>query len=520
MASGCSTGWCATTTRRDAPEDRTLLTSVDRVRPGLLEWRLKLSLVGIDDLGPSVPRVLPVKEAAVPAAFAAAARAAGFTGKPDQTLLLPADPASGDPYRELLLLGLGDRSAAEAAGARAAAALSACREIAIDGRGLPRSVAVALALGAAGRSWRFPEYRQGPPETDASAMQIERLSLVVDDPGRTGARWRNAVGLVEAMGFARTLIAEPSNLLTPRAFIQQLGLLEAAGVAVEVISAEALSTEGLHLLAAVGRGSVNPPALAVLHWPGRLPLPPVVFVGKGMTFDTGGISIKPADRMWEMRGDMTGAAVCAGAMLALARRNSPAPVAAVLPLAENMIGSDAYRPGDIVRSHHGLTVEIVDTDAEGRLILADALSFAAARFHPRAMVDLATLTDSVGVALGREMAGLYANDPVLAAHLAAAGVVAGEPVWRMPYTEGQREQLVSEIADIKQCLTGQLLPDASLGAAFLSRFVGETPWAHIDIGGTDLREEADERHAAGPTGFGVRLLDRLIALRYEDPDHP
>jgi leucyl aminopeptidase len=185
-----------------------------------------------------------------------------------------------------------------------------------------------------------------------------------------------------------------------------------------------------------------------------------------------------------------------------------------------MVGGDAYRPGDVIRGHHGLTVEIIDTDAEGRLILADALSFAIARFQPRAIVDLATLTYSVVVALGREMAGLYANDTVLAAHLAAAGLAAGEPLWRLPFTEGQRDQLASDIADIKQCLNGRLLPDASLAAAFLSRFVGETPWAHIDIGGTDLREEADDRHAAGPTGFGVRLLDRLIALRYEDPDHP
>ncbi len=520
MASGCSTAWCAITTRREASGDLTVLNSAEKARRGLPELQLKLSLVGITDLGPSVPLVLPVKEGAVPDALAAAARVAGFTGRPDETLLLPGDPASSHPHRELLLLGLDGQSLAEAAGARAAAALACCHEIAIDGRGLPRAVAVALALGAAGRSWRFPNYRQGPPDIDGSAMQIERISLVVDDPAHIGQRWREAVGVVEAMVFARNLIAEPANLLTPQAFIHQLGLLEAAGVLVEVIPAEALGGEGLHLLAAVGRGSVNPPALVLLHWPGRLALPPVVFVGKGMTFDTGGISIKGADRMWDMRGDMAGAAVCAGAMLALARRNSPAPVAAVLPLAENMIGGDAYRPGDVIRSHHGLTVEIVDTDAEGRLILADALSFAIARFRPRAVIDLATLTYSVAVALGREMAGLYANDTVLAAHLAAAGLAAGEPVWRLPFTDRQRDQLASDIADIKQCLNGALLPDASLSAAFLSRFVGKTPWAHIDIGGTDLRDEADERHAAGPTGFGVRLLDRLIALRYEDADHP
>jgi leucyl aminopeptidase len=239
-----------------------------------------------------------------------------------------------------------------------------------------------------------------------------------------------------------------------------------------------------------------------------------------MTFDAGGISIKSADLMWEMRGDMAGAAACAGAVLALARRNSPAPVIAVLPLAENMVGGNAYRPGDVIRSHHGLTVEIIDTDAEGRLILADALSFAIARFRPRAVIDIATLTYSVLIALGREMAGLYANDSTLAANLAAAGLAAGQPVWRLPFTEGQREQLASDVADIRQCLNGRFVPDAGLAAAFLSRFVGETQWAHIDIGGTDLWDEADERHAAGPTGFGVRLLDRLIALRYEDPDHP
>jgi leucyl aminopeptidase len=484
------------------------------------QLQLKLSLIGIDDLGPSVPLVLPVRGGAIPSALAAAAHAAGFTGKPEETCLLPGDPGSPVPRRDLLLLGLGRAGSAEEAGAHAAAALAACHEIAIDGRGLSRSVAVALALGAALRSWRFPNYRQGPPDDGEDRMQIERIALVVDDPAHTGARWREVVGLVEATTFARNLIAEPSNLLTPQAFIQQFGRLQAAGVTVEVIPAQALAGEGLHLLAAVGRGSVNPPALALLHWPGRLPLPPVVFVGKGMTFDTGGISIKAADHMWEMRGDMAGAAVCAGAMLALARRNAPAPVIAVLPLAENMVGADAYRPGDVIRGHHGLTVEIVDTDAEGRLILADALSFAIARFQPRAVIDIATLTYSVVVALGREMAGLYANDTALAANLAAAGLAAGEPVWRLPFTDQQRDQLASDIADVKQCLTGRFVPDASLAAAFLSRFVGETRWAHIDIGGADLRDEADERHAAGPTGFGVRLLDRLIALRYEDPDHP
>jgi leucyl aminopeptidase len=485
---------------------------------------LKLDLIGFEELCSSVPLVLPVKQGAIPAHVAKVAEVAGFTAGPGQSLLLSGHAGSGHPHREILLLGIGGtlsaEAEAEAAGARAAARLSACREIAIDGRGLPRAASVGLALGAALRAWRFPNYRQGPSDEDAAAMAITRVALVVDDPSHLGTRWQAAVTLVEASLFARNLIADPANLLTPSSFVQRLAAVTAAGVRMEVIPAEALPGEGLGLLAAVGGGSVNPPALVLLHWPGRLAVPPVVFVGKGVTFDTGGISIKPADRMWDMRGDMAGAAVCAGAMLALARRGSSAPVTAVLALAENMIGGSAYRPGDVIRSHAGLTVEIVDTDAEGRLVLADALSFAIARLKPRAIVDLATLTYSVVVALGQEMAGLYANDAVLAANLAAAGRAVGEPVWRLPMTEAQRESLASDIADIKQCLNGPYLADASLAAAFLSRFVGETPWAHLDIGGLDLREEADDRHAAGPTGFGVRLLDRLIALRYEDPDHP
>jgi leucyl aminopeptidase len=484
------------------------------------QLQLKLDLIGIDDLCHSVPLVLPVKGGAIPASVAKVAQIAGFTAGPEQSLLVSGHAGSGHPQREILLVGLGGTISAEAAGARAAARLSACRDIAIDGRGLPRAESIGLVLGAALRAWRFPNYRQGPPDEDDAAMAIARIALVVDDPTHLGTRWREAVGLVEAVIYARNLVADPANLLTPASFVQRLAPVTAAGVRMEVIPAGALAGEGLGLLAAVGGGSVNPPALVLLHWPGRLPLPPVVFVGKGVTFDTGGISIKPADRMWDMRGDMAGAAACAGAMLALARRDSPAPVTAVLALAENMIGGGAYRPGDVIRSHAGLTVEITDTDAEGRLLLADALSFAIARLKPRAVIDLATLTYSVVVALGHEMAGLYTNDTVLAANLAAAGLAAGEPVWRLPMTEAQREALASDIADIKQCLTGPDLPDASLGAAFLSRFVGETPWAHLDIGGTDQWEEADDRHAAGPTGFGVRLLDRLIALRYEDPDHP
>lgn len=478
--------------------------------------RPTLSLIGAADLGPAPVRVLPLWPGAVPAEHAAAAAARGFTAGLGQTLLLFDPPEGG----LLVLLGLGEGEALEEAGAAASAALWDQPRIVIDGRDLPRGVSVPLALGAALRAWGPPQHRQGRHEPDPGQSETMRLDLLVREPERIGRRFRDAVASLEGVCFARMLVATPSNLLTPKAFATVLKTLEAAGITVEILSGRSLAGRGLGLLQAVGRGSGHQPQLVVLRWAGSLAQPPVCFVGKGITFDTGGISIKPADRMWEMRGDMAGAAACAGAMLTLARRQSPAPAVAVLALAENMLGADAYRPGDVIQSHAGLTVEIVDTDAEGRLVLADALSYAISRFQPRAVIDLATLTYAVGIALGQEMAGLYGNDALLAAHLAAAGAMVGDRLWPLPVTDRQREAHASDIADIRQCLSGPLLPDAALAAAFLGRFVGGTPWAHLDIGAVEAREEAEGRYPAGPTGFGVRLLDRLVATRYEDPDHP
>jgi leucyl aminopeptidase len=255
----------------------------------------------------------------------------------------------------------------------------------------------------------------------------------------------------------------------------------------------------------------------VLRWRGSLPADPVVFIGKGITFDTGGLCIKAAAGMEEMRADMAGVAACAGAMLALALRHSPAPAAAVLALAENVTGEASYRPSDVLRMADGSTVEVVDTDAEGRLVLADALAWTARHLHPAAVVDLATLTGSIVTALGGVMAGLFDNDPSFAAHVAAAGASVGEPVWRMPIGATHLADLDSAIADQRQCVPGRGQPDACHAAAFLSRFAGAGPWAHLDIAGMEARAVACDRHGAGPTGFGVRLLDRLVATCFEDP---
>ncbi len=406
----------------------------------------------------------------------------------------------------------------EAAGALAAARLPLVEHIALDARAWSAADAARLAAGAVLRAWRYHRHLTRP---DPERPILARLDVMADDPDAAEAAWAALAPGVAGALFARELVAEPSNLLTPAIFAARLQELESEGLSVEVLGPDRLAEEQFGGLLAVGRGSANPPRLVVLRWPGAPafadPAAPVLFVGKGVTFDTGGVCIKPATPMWEMRADMSGAAACVGAMLALARRRSPASAVAVLPLVENMLGAASYRPGDVLRLQNGTTVEIVDTDAEGRLILADALAWAIDAFKPQAAIDLATLTGSIITALGHHMAGLFASDDVLAAHVAAAGAAVDERAWRMPVSEAYRDALHSDIADVRQCAEGRLQPDACHAALFLRGFVADTPWAHLDIAGVEAHETASDRHPAGPTGWGARLLDRLIQDRFEDP---
>ena len=444
------------------------------------------------------PAAFRVRPTAGPAGDAAAL--AGFTGQAGQACQIG----------QTLLVGLGED--AEAAGALAATRLPPLPRVAAELDGLPPARGAAFAAGLCQRAWRMTRLRtRGVPEA------LERLDLVTDRPRALRQAWAPLGAALAGAWFARDLVVEPSNHLTPQGFIKRLDVLAGAGIGIEVLAGAALRRAGLGGLLAVGGGSAHRPALVVLRWRGTIEAGPVVFVGKGITFDTGGICIKPAAGMEEMRADMAGAAACAGAMLALAVRRSPAPAAAVLALAENATGAASYRPGDVLRMGDGSTVEVVDTDAEGRLVLADALAWAVRHLRPAAMVDLATLTGSIVEALGGVMAGLFDNDPVFAAHVAAAGAAVGEPVWRMPIGAGHRSDLDSVIADQRHCLPGRGQPDACHAAAFLSRFAGSAPWAHLDIAGMEARAEACDRYAGGPTGFGVRLLDRLVAQRFEDP---
>lgn len=393
--------------------------------------------------------------------------------------------------------------------------------VALDARGFAPPLAAALAAGALLRSWRFDALRSAP------RPWIERIELFCDDPDAVASHWQAAEAAARGARLARDLVAEPGNRLTPRGFARRLeALAEAEGLEVEVLGRKRLAELGAGALLAVGGAAESGPYLVTLRWRGELPQPPVVFVGKGLTFDTGGVSIKPAQGMEEMRADMAGAAACAGALVALARRRSPAPAAAVLAIAENAIGARSYRPGDVLRSLSGRSIEVVDTDAEGRLALADALHFARMRLRPLAMVDAATLTGSVVVALGHQRAGLFGNHGPLMAALAASGEEVAEPLWPLPISERQRRDLDSDIADLRHCLPsgggqgwgGRFIPDACHAAAFLREFVGDTPWAHCDIAGVETREEEDALGPKGPSGFGARLFDRLVARRFEAPD--
>jgi leucyl aminopeptidase len=461
---------------------------------------------------------LPVSAgAAPPAPWRDAASAAGFTGAAGRVAIVPGEEGVA------ALVGLGaapggslDRSSLdwESAGGAAAAASGDATRLVIDARGLSSEAAAALAAGACLRAWRFDRHRS----PGMGAPRLGALDLLVDDPQAVEPAWERAAAAVQGCLLARDLVGEPANILTPKEFAARLEMLTEHGIAVDVLGRKRLAKLGAEALLAVGAGGAHGPRLAVLRWRGSFAAQPVAFIGKGICFDTGGISIKRAEGMEAMRADMAGAAACAGAMLALALRRSPAPAVALLAIAENATDGAAYRPGDVIRTLSGRTVEVIDTDAEGRLVLADALHYARTRFRPRAMLDLGTLTGSVVTALGRHRGGLYGSDAALMAQVAAAGEAVGEPLWPLPIGEGLPEALRSGIADLRQCApAGPGLSDSQHAAAFLREFAGpDIPWAHLDIAGMALREEDAALGPQGPSGFGARLLDRLVARHYEE----
>jgi leucyl aminopeptidase len=314
---------------------------------------------------------------------------------------------------------------------------------------------------------------------------------------------------------ARTLVNEPANVLYPEEVAKRAQALEKLGVEVTVLDEAQMQKLGMRALLGVGQGSVRESRTVIMRWRGaKGKAKPVAFLGKGVCFDTGGISIKPAAGMEDMKGDMAGAACVVGLMQALAGRKAKVDAIGAIGCVENMPGPNAQRPGDIVTSMSGQTIEVINTDAEGRLVLGDVLWYVQETYKPRFMVDLATLTGAIMVALGTENAGLFSNDDTLAEQLVAVGKATGEKVWRMPLGPAYDKMIDSKFADMKN--TGGRHGGSITAAQFLQRFVNGTPWAHLDIAGTGMNSPSSEINQSWGSGWGVRLLDRLVAEHYEE----
>ena len=451
-------------------------------------------------------------DAATGGAIGRALAAAEFKGKAGQstTVLAPGG------FARVVAVGLGKpagRTALqfEQAGGHAAAALTRQTQAVIDAGALTAEQAASVALGAVLRAWRFDRYRT--KEKPEDKPRLVSLTLLVADPEAARVAWAGLAPVAEGCFITRDLVSEPANVLTPVVMAERAATLARLGLEIEVLDEHAMKKLGFGALLGVAQGSHNPPRMVVLKWPGKSGRgnqldKPIAFIGKGVTFDTGGISIKPAAGMEDMKWDMAGAGTVIGLMAALAGRGAPVDAVGLVGLVENMPGGNAQRPGDVVTSYSGQTVEVLNTDAEGRLVLADVIWYCQQHFAPRFMVDLATLTGAMIVALGHEHAGMFATDEALAGQLLAAGIAVGEKLWRMPLGEEYDKQLKSDIADMKN-ITGR--PGSAITAAhFIGRFTNSVPWAHLDIAGVAWSTKDAACVPKGATAWGVRLLDRLV----------
>jgi leucyl aminopeptidase len=370
-----------------------------------------------------------------------------------------------------------------------------------------------LGLGALLRGYNFDRYKT-KQKSDDGLQKPAKLTLLAQDAAATRKALKTRQAVADGVILARDLVNEPPNILTPKAFADRATGLKAAGVKVTVLNAAALAKLKMQALLGVGLGSANESYVVVMEWQGgKAGEAPVAFVGKGVTFDTGGISIKPAGGMEDMKGDMAGAACVTGLMHALASRKAKVNAIGIIGLVENMPDGKAQRPGDIVTSMSGQTIEIINTDAEGRLVLADILWHMQSKYKPKFMVNLATLTGAIMVALGQEHAGLFSNNDTLANRLTESGMATGELVWRMPLSAAYDKIMDSKVADMKNA--GGRYAGSITAAQFLQRFVNGCPWAHLDIAGTAMGSPHSEINKSWSSGWGVRLLDHMVATHYE-----
>jgi leucyl aminopeptidase len=452
---------------------------------------------------------------------ARAAEADRFKGKKGTVLDIVA-PRGLDISR-LVVIGAGKAAALKAnafvelGGVAMGRVPSAARDVTIvaDLPGsLPKVQQVAdLALGARMRAYTFDRYKTKRKPEEEPAAEVKVTFTVADVPGVRRA-YAPREGIADGVLIARDLVNEPANILYPIEFARRAANLKKVGVAIEILDVPAMKKLGMNALLGVGQGSEHESRVVLMRWNGgKRGANPVAFIGKGVCFDTGGISIKPAGGMEDMKGDMAGAACVVGLMHALAARKAKVNAVGAIGLVENMPDGKAQRPGDIVTTMSGQTIEVINTDAEGRLVLADVLHYVGKRFKPKFMVDLATLTGAIIVALGHEHAGLFTNDDKLAQRLLEAGEATGEKLWRMPLGPEYDKKIDSKFADMKN--VGGRDAGAITAAQLLQRFVGETPWAHLDIAGTGMGSPQSDINKSWASGFGVRLLERLVADHYE-----
>ena len=445
-------------------------------------------------------------------ALATAAAEAGFTGAENETLTLYAV----QPYNRIDLIGLGagdwDRLAAENFGGTAASLNDGASGTDINILWDRDAEAARVAFGFLLGDYRFDRYLED---------RLDRTTLsdvtILSNDATAGARFGNDLEhLANSVYLARDLASEPGNVVYPQSFIDRVreqfrGL---DNVNIEVLDERDLARLGMGAHLGVGGGSERPPRLLVIEYEGGGREPPVVLAGKGVTFDTGGVSLKDNENMWRMKGDMAGAAIVSATVLAAARREAPLNVVALAALAENMPSGSAIRPGDVLTSMSGKTIEISSTDAEGRLVLSDAVHYGQVEYSPDVLIDVATLTGSVYRALGDTYAGLFSRHDELAERLRAAGAAAGEPAWRLPLDDIHFELIESDVADV---INGGISgAGASIGASFIGSFVAENQaWAHFDIASVDYLERPLPTVPVGFSAWGVRMLDEYLRRHHQ-----
>jgi len=454
-------------------------------------------------------------DAELSGAVARAVAAARFDGEAASVVEL-----LGHGSMRVLVVGLGepgkiDAAGWEKAGAAIVAKLLTSGETAVSvdfaGVGADAEAAAHLAHGAVLRAYRFDKYRT--TMKDKAKPTLTSLTIV-NAPAGSDTAFAPLAAIAAGVMLTRDLVSEPANVIYPESFVERARVLADAGISIDVLDEAAMRRLGMGALLGVSLGSEREARMLVMRWNGGGDAKPVVLVGKGVTFDTGGISLKPPAGMEDMKWDMGGAGAVTGAMLALAGRKAKANVIGVCGLVENMPDGKAQRPGDVVTSMSGQTIEVINTDAEGRLVLCDAIWWAQEEFAPEVVVDLATLTGAIIISLGHEFGGIFANDDGLAAQLIAAGAATGDKLWRMPLDEPYDKLIDSQIADMKN--VGPREGGSITAAKFIQRFVKPgVKWAHLDIAGMVWASKDGALWAKGATGYGVRLLDRFIADNFE-----